>query len=101
MATTEKKTAATKPETYSYMYIGPTIPSGRLSNNRLLFGRYKDIINQYTKEIEEYPAIKNLILSVDGIAAASHKIKQKGNSLNAFYAQIESQINTKGQQSHE
>lgn len=81
-----KEQNATNGETY--IYIGPSLPKGKLKSNTVLQGT-KEEVEEHLKEIaEEYPEVKRLIVPTSRLGESKMKLKAQGNGLYNSYTKI-------------
>ena len=79
-----KKTEAAR----SYIYVGPSLPSGRLRENALLRGSPGSIHKMFAEEIKAYPQIKHLIVPVETLGAFLPRLRTPGNLAYRHYQEI-------------
>lgn len=80
-------------EAKPYCYIGPNIPGGALKQNSIMIGTKEGIKEKYKEEIEKYPQVERLIVSVEKLQESKEKINITGNIINKYYQDIISSIN--------
>lgn len=76
-----------------FVYIGPTLPNGKLKSNTVMQGGFAEICEYLSEVIEEYPQIKHLIVPVHKFAEQKSKVNEKGNLINKYCNDIVSTNN--------
>jgi hypothetical protein len=84
-----------KEETLTLVYIGPTLPAGKLKCNSIFNGTREEIKKHLETVMKEYPLTEKLLFPVDQLAEKKDKVKTAGNILNKYYSDIASSINAK------
>ncbi|MBS6063677.1 MAG: hypothetical protein KH972_07400 [Peptostreptococcaceae bacterium] len=84
-------------EEKTYCYIGPNLPDGTLKKNSLIIGTKASIKEKYKDEIEKYPQLERLMVTVESLSEAKTKIATEGNILNKYFNDITSVIQNKAQ----
>lgn len=77
-----------KEESGLFVYIGPSIPRGRLKENAVFNGTFADVIAYLADVVEDYPLVEKLIVPADKLAAYSVKAKTPGNIIHKYYSDI-------------
>lgn len=77
----------------NFVYVGPSLPGGRLKSNTVLEGTYDEITAYYKDALEEYPKAAKLIVPVGQLADVRTKAKTPGNIICEYYNGIVSKIN--------
>lgn len=99
--TAERETPVTEPHSGAaddytkYVYVGPSLPGGRLKSNAIFEGTKEEIKTFLADVITEYPQIKSLIVPVHQLGEASAKAQTKGNILNKYCNDILSAVNSR------
>lgn len=75
-----------------FVYIGPSLPSGRLKSNTVLCGGIESIKEYYKEVIEKYPQVERLIVPVKKLGELKEKIQTHGNIINKYYGDLVSAI---------
>ena len=83
---TEKVKVAEK--TITLVYLGPTLPAGKLKSNPVFNGTEKGIKTHMSAVLEEYPEVEKLLVPVSQLAEYKDKIKNAGNVINKYYNDI-------------
>lgn len=83
---TERVTAAE--ETKTVVYIGPSLPSGMLKQNRVMIGTDAEIRKELAEAIGKFPLIEKLIVPVAELAEAKNRARTGGNVLNKYCADL-------------
>lgn len=78
-----------------FVYVGPSLPNGRLKENAVLEGEYSEILQFLGGIAEEYPQVKRLIIPVHRLGEYAAKVKTGGNIVNKYYTDIVSAISRK------
>lgn len=90
--TDEMKDAATGAqdvaERGTYVYIGPSLPHGRLKHNFILQGTREEINSYLSDVLEDFPQVRRLVVPAAQLAEATRKATMKGNILNKFYNDV-------------
>lgn len=79
----------------TFVYVGPSIPRGRLKENAVFRGTLADVLNYLADVIEDYPQIPRLIVPTNRLAAFSVKVKTPGNIAHKYYTDIVSAMKMK------
>jgi len=100
----EETAAETKPATVQYegvtnfVYIGASLPNGRLKSNTVLIGTYAEITEYYKEAIELYPPVAKLIVPVSQLAESREKAKKGGNLIHKYCQEVADLITPKGEE---
>ena len=80
------------PEVVKLVYVGPSLPRGRLKSNTIFEGTRDQILAsaELAEVLKRYPLVKNMLVPVSKLAEAKQKIRTAGNALHKFYADIDS-----------
>ena len=79
--------------TVQYVYVGPTLPNGRLKGNAVFEGESLEKILEFFGDLSEtHPQIKRLFVPVDKLGENLVKVKTPGNLLHKYYHDIASAI---------
>lgn len=85
----EEDGAEGQPEGYDlFVYAGPTLPRGRLKENAVFRGTFKDVSAYLADVLEEYPQVAKLIVPANRLGAFSVKVKTPGNIAHKHYTDI-------------
>lgn len=99
-APTEAATPAADNERYTgitnFVYVGPSLPGGRLKSLTTLNGTYTQIMDYYQETIALFPNVARLIVPVTRLAEAREKIQKGGNLMYNYYHQVTANIQAKG-----
>lgn len=79
-------------EELTLVYIGPTLPAGKLKCNKIFIGTMEKIEKELEAVLQEYPLVKKLLVPVNKVAEKKDKAKTKGNILNKYYSDLVSGI---------
>ena len=94
--------APTEKERYAgitkFVYVGPSLPGGRLKSNTVLSGKYAEITAYYKEAIALYPCAEKLIVPVIRLADAREKTQNGGNAMNKYYQEVAAAIEAKGEE---
>lgn len=82
----------------NFVYIGPSLPGGRLKSLTVLSGTYAQIADYYKETIALYPSIERLIVPVARLAEAREKTQTSGNLMYNYYQEIAAEIKVKGEE---
>lgn len=82
----------------NFVYIGPSLPGGRLKSLTVLSGTYAQIADYYKETIALYPSIERLIVPVARLAEAREKTQTSGNLMYNYYQEIAAEIKAKGEE---
>jgi len=77
-----------------FIYIGPSLPHGALKENAVLEGSFAEILHFLSEQLERWPQIKKLIVPVNRLAEYSAKVKNGGNIIAKYYADVASAVQT-------
>ena len=80
----------------SFVYVGPSLPGGRLKSNTVLSGTYAEITGYYKEAIDLFPAVARLFVPVSRCAESREKAEKSGNLINRHYQEIIAAITAKG-----
>jgi len=75
-----------------FVYIGPSVPNGSLIRNSIFSGELEKIESHLSSVLAQFPKVKNLIVPISQLAAASIEIEQSGNALNRYYKELISEF---------
>ncbi|RPF48258.1 hypothetical protein EDD70_1073 [Hydrogenoanaerobacterium saccharovorans] len=89
----KQKTNAVK-DYQHYVYIGPTLPGGKLKCNTVLIGDMQIIKAYYSHVLEEYPQIERLIVPIHRLGEMKEKAQAPGNIINKYYGDVVSSMST-------
>lgn len=79
----------------TFVYVGPSIPRGKLKENALFRGSWSDVLKYLAEPIEQYPQIPQLIVPTSRLAVFSAKVKTPGNIAHKYYNDILSAVRGK------
>ena len=79
-------------ERVTYVYIGPSIPGGKIQTSGILTGTQASIDAYLADMMESYPEIAHLLFTPDKLADAMKKVQQRGNILNKYYSDIRAKV---------
>lgn len=79
-------------EELTLVYIGPSLPAGKMKSNKIFIGTMKQIEKELEAVMKEYPLVKKLLVPVDKVAEKKDKVRTAGNILNKYYSDIVSSI---------
>ena len=71
-----------------HMYIGPSLPGGKLKKNTILAGTLEEIHEYHKETLAEFPKVAQLIVPVSKLAQSKAKLKKSGNVLNKYYKDL-------------
>ena len=93
----EKKPAKeeTAQECTHYIYVGPSVPNGKMKNGAVYNGTINDIKAYLAEDLAAYPAAEKLIIPLDDLAEVQAKVNQSGNSYNNHYNETAALITAK------
>lgn len=86
---------AKKAEVMTIVYIGPTLPAGRLKSNRIMIGTMEEIKAGLEEVLKKYPLVEKMLVPVEELASKKDKVKTPGNIMNKYYSDIKSNIAAK------
>lgn len=70
------------------VYIGPSLPGGKLKSNKIFIGTKQEIEGELSGIIEEYPMIRHLVVPISQLADKKAKVKISGNILHKYCADL-------------
>lgn len=79
-------------EQVTLVYVGPSLPKGRLKQNSIFVGTRQEIEKELETVVESFPLVKNMLVPVSELAEAKNKVKSSGNVLHKYYADMVSLI---------
>jgi len=71
-----------------FIYIGPSVPNGNLMRNTIFSGEREQIEASLSSVTQRFPKVKNLIVPISELAAASKEIGQTGNALHRYFSEL-------------
>lgn len=77
------------------VYIGPTLPAGKLKCNRIFEGTETAIKKELKAVLEEYPLVERLLVRVEQLTEKKNRVRTAGTILNKYYSDIKSVIAAK------
>lgn len=80
-------------ECQHFVYIGPTLPGGKMKSNTVLCGGIETIKAYYKGVLKEYPQVVRLIVPVQKLGELKEKAQAPGNIINKYYGDIVSAMN--------
>ena len=72
----------------TFVYVGPSIPNGRLKANAVFRGTFRDVTAYLAGVLEDYPQVEKLIVPVNRLAAFAVRVKTPGNIAHKYYNDI-------------
>jgi len=79
-------------EQVTLVYVGPSLPKGRLKQNSIFVGTRQEIEKELETVLESFPLVKNMLVPVSKLAEAKNKVKSSGSVLHKYYADMVSLI---------
>lgn len=70
------------------VYIGPSLPGGKLKSNKIFIGTKQEIEVELSGIIEEYPMVKHLLVPINQLAEKKAKVRTSGNILHKYCADL-------------
>nr|WP_296834692.1 hypothetical protein [uncultured Marvinbryantia sp.] len=80
------------------VYIGPTLPAGKLKCNRIFEGTEAAIKKELEAVIKEYPLVERMLVNVEGLTEKKARVRTTGTIMNKYYSDILSAIAAKEQE---
>ena len=80
------------------VYIGPTLPAGKLKCNRIFEGTEAAIKKELEAVIKEYPLVERMLVNVEGLTEKKARVRTAGTIMNKYYSDILSAIAAKEQE---
>lgn len=80
------------------IYIGPTLPAGKLKCNRIFEGTEAAIKKELEAVIKEYPLVERMLVNVEGLTEKKARVRTAGTIMNKYYSDILSAIAAKEQE---
>ena len=81
----------------NFVYIGPSLPGGKLKSYTVLNGTFAEIKEFYNEAITLYPSVLKLIVPVSRLAESREKAEKSGNILHKYCEDVSTEIKTKGE----
>lgn len=83
----------------SVVYIGPSLPYGKLRSSMILKGTQEEIDGFLAEIKEQYPEVTHLLVPPDKLTQALEKVGRKGTILHKYYEDMlaKSRASRKGQ----
>jgi hypothetical protein len=75
-----------------FVYIGPSVPRGKLMKNAIFTGARKEVENYLADVLEQYPKIKSLIVPIEELAESREKAEKPGNAINRYCVELASEF---------
>ena len=88
MSTTKKASVAKKQG--NLMYLGPTINGVVQKSTIFKYGVLPQTVN---KCVEEFPAMKKLLVSMEDLPAVTKELNKEQSALGTIYAQVAKKFN--------
>jgi len=82
----------------NFVYIGPSLPGGKLKSYTVLNGTFAEIKEFYNEAITLYPSVLKLIVPVSRLAESREKAEKGGNLINQYYKEVAAAIVPKGEE---
>lgn len=82
----------------AFVYVGPSLPGGRLKSNTVLSGTYAEIAEYFKDAIALHPSVARLIVPVSRLAEAREKTQNSGNAMYKYYTEVTAAISAKGEE---
>lgn len=90
---TQKNTTAPANKEYQhFVYIGPSLPGGRLKSNTVLRGKIEEVKEYYKDVLEKFPQVARLIVPIEKLGESKEKVQTSGNVINKYYNDVVSAI---------
>ena len=70
------------------VYIGPTLPAGKLKCNRIFEGTEAAIKKELEAVIKEYPLVERMLVNVEGLTEKKARVRTTGTIMNKYYSDI-------------
>lgn len=70
-----------------YIYIGPSLPAGRLKKNSVFIGGYEQTLHCLSDVLQHYPQVKKLLVPVEQLSAEKKRLAS-GGALSKAYAEL-------------
>lgn len=80
------------------IYIGPTLPAGKLKCNRVFEGTEAAIKKELKAVFEEYPLAERMLVRVETLTEKKERVRTAGTILNKYYSDLLSLIAAKEKQ---
>lgn len=80
----------------TFVYVGPSLPGGKLKSNTVLSGTHEEIAKYFEEALALYPLAARLIVPAARLAEAREKLQSDGNSMFNQYAALVAAIGKKG-----
>ena len=81
-----------------FVYVGPSLPNGRLKNGTVLIGSRKEITEYYKEAIELFPPVAKLFVPVAKLAESREKTQKSGNLIYKHCQEVAAAIKAKGEE---
>lgn len=75
-----------------FVYIGPSVPRGKLQKYAIFTGTRKEVETYLADVLEKYPKISRLIVPIEELAQSREKAEQPGNAFNRYYVELASEF---------
>lgn len=95
----EAEQSGISPEDVTLVYIGSSLPYGKLRSSMILKGTQEEIDLFLAKIREQYPEVTHLLVTPDKLTQALEKVGRKGTILHKYYEDMlaKSRASRKGQ----
>ena len=91
--TNGQRPLSTQYDGYSkFIYMGPSIPLGRLKERAVLEGSFSQVMDFISQEVEAFPQVRHLVIPINRLGEYATKVSNKGNIINKYYYDIVSLI---------
>lgn len=94
----EQATEQAEKEITKVIYVGPTLPRGKLKCNTIYEGTKTEINKELEKVLEEYPLVSKMLVPIEKLAETKYKVRTAGNIMNKYYTDLQSVITAKMKQ---
>lgn len=94
MAKITEKEERIQEKTVTLVYVGPTLPGGRLKSNSVFNGTEEGIKKHLSSIIEKYPQVARLLVPTTELGSVKGKVNMPGNIMNKYCDDILMSIKT-------
>lgn len=86
---TAAETVVTAEKVATYIYVGPSIPKGRLKKGSVFRGTHSAVLKHLGDIITAYPEVRDMIVTSDMLSDAKARLLGGGNLLSESYKALQ------------
>ena len=89
------KTNAAAEKAAAFVYVGPSLPKGRLKKGTIFRGTKAMVLKHLEPVISEYPEVQGLLVTSDKLGKARELLRIGGNFMSVTYDKLTNKFNNK------